>query len=293
MPGFWQRRIDRVNSVIKFFEDPCQAPWSVYFELALPPLGHAAITLLTFGLDDVFRGYFRPKGVYALKRTWRRRPRTRLGRALRRGVPELGELVGRNLPGAERAAARGVTAGARGLWLFDGVLQRYLFWWMIIDVLIDTLYEWTTLIAKTEYCKLDRLIGSAACRVQESGYTREVAGRLACSASEKIWGDITEFAGAIGYIWPIGVTAVGITARPWVDEPWRELTSVEVWIADATNPMVPLSEPTFGVKQDDGTFHCVIDAAVGHPRVTVGMVMPHGRNAWVEGGVISGWAYSQ
>lgn len=293
MPDFWQRRIDRVNSVLKFFEDPCQAPWSVYFKLALPPLGNAAVTILTFGLDDIFRGYFRPHGVYALKRTMRRRPRGRLARGLRQGIPELGEMVGRNLPGAERMAARGVSAGARALWLFDGVLQRYLFWWMLIDVLTDALYEWTTLIAETEFCKLDRLIGSAACRVQPSGYVREISGRLACSAREKLWGDITEFGGAIGYIWPIGVTAVGITAEPWVDDPWRELTGITVWIADADNPNVPLDEPTEGVKQPDGTYHAVVDAAVGHPRVTVGMVMAHGRNAWVSGGVISGWAYEE
>ena len=59
-PPSW---LDQINTVVKFIDNPCDAPWAVYFETALAPAGRALLTLLTFGLDDVIRGFARPKGL--------------------------------------------------------------------------------------------------------------------------------------------------------------------------------------------------------------------------------------
>lgn len=156
-PGF----LDKWNAIIRYIEDPCVgAPWLLYVELALPPLGNAIVTWFGFGLDDVIRGYFRPKGL----RTGRHgrggkrggKPRTKIGKAISR-IPGLGDdvgnTIGKALPGATEARGRHVSQGVKQLWIVDNFLQRGLFYWLVADMITDFLYEWTSLLQESEFCK--------------------------------------------------------------------------------------------------------------------------------------------
>lgn len=147
-PGY----IDKVNTVVKFTQNPCNAPWTVYFESALISAGKQIIVLLSFGLDDIIRGYFRPRGVYQARRS----PFGRRGKSRpRRGsiVPEIGEMIGKRLPGAERARGRSVTQGVKNIWIIDGVLQRLLWYWLVVDVTVDFFYTWATLVQESSFCQ--------------------------------------------------------------------------------------------------------------------------------------------
>lgn len=144
-PGF----IDKVNGIINYVENPCDAPWIIYFETALPALGTAILTLLDFGFDDVVRGALRPRGLRTRKHTRRgRRGRSRFG-----GIPELGELIGSSLPGAQEAKGRSVTQGVKNLWIVDGVLQRILWYWLVVDVTVEFFYAWASAINESVFCK--------------------------------------------------------------------------------------------------------------------------------------------
>ena len=50
------------NAVVDYFESDCHPDWHVYVETLFPALGKAVLVLLSFGLDDVLRGYLRPAG---------------------------------------------------------------------------------------------------------------------------------------------------------------------------------------------------------------------------------------
>lgn len=156
-PGF----LDKWNAILRYIEDPCEgAPWLLYLELALPPLGTALLTWFSFGLDDIIRGYFRPRGLRTGRhgRGGRRggKPRGRLGRAISR-IPGLGDdvgnFIGNRLPGATEAKGRHVSQGVKQLWIVDNFLQRALFWWLVADLVTDFLYDWTSLLQQSEYCK--------------------------------------------------------------------------------------------------------------------------------------------
>ena len=144
-PGFFEQ----INYIAKFVSNPCDAPWTVYMELFFPALGKALLVILSFGMDDVMRGYFRPKGV---RGPWHRR-KGRKGKARFRGIPEIGNAIGAAVPGGETIRGRSVSQGVKYMWMVDGVLQRLLFWWLIIDVVVEGLYQWTSMINKTEFCK--------------------------------------------------------------------------------------------------------------------------------------------
>lgn len=157
---------DKLNGIVRFIEDPCDAPFLLYIELARAPAKKALLSFLTFGLADIMRGYFRPKGLRSRRHGRGGRKsgvgRSRLGRAVGR-VPglgdDLGNFIGKRLPGAERLNQRHVSQGVKNLWLVDGLLQRALFYWLIIGITTDFLYEWTSLIQKSEFCQRSKVRG--------------------------------------------------------------------------------------------------------------------------------------
>lgn len=147
-PEFVLRRTRKWNRVTKFINNACDAPWTTYAETMFPAAGKAIITLLSFGLDDVARGYLRPHGVYKQKCLGRgKRGRNAVG------IPELGEEIGKRLPGVDAVKAREYSAAEKKLWLLDGVSQRVLFWFMVVDVVTDFAYDWVTGIYKKEFCE--------------------------------------------------------------------------------------------------------------------------------------------
>ena len=140
--------IDKINFVIDVLSNTCANNPFFYLETAIAPAGNLILNFLSFGLDDVIRGFFRPKGLRS----------SRHGRKGRRdgrrtpGIPEIGEEVAKLLPGREEARGRAVTDGVKKLWLLDTKLQAGLFWWFVFDQIADFLYEWATNIALFQRC---------------------------------------------------------------------------------------------------------------------------------------------
>lgn len=146
--GYVKRRLGKWRTVVDFVSITCDAPWYVYVETLGGPLKNAAVTLLDFGWDDVVRGALRPKGVY--KKAHLRRRRTK-GRGI--GIPELGEEIGKRIPGTDALRSRSVGTLERAAWLIDGAVQRALFWLMVADLVTDFAYDWVTGIQQAGYCK--------------------------------------------------------------------------------------------------------------------------------------------
>ena len=156
-PGLWHaikewpdREIQRLNTIVQFLEFKCQGDWVVYVETALPALGEVALVLLDFGWDDVVRGFLRP---YGLRNRLKFRSGTkRKRRKSRFEIPELGELIGKSLPGAKIIKGRNIGRFQRWLWTIDAVAQRVLWYWMLIDLTSEFLYDWATGIMTSADC---------------------------------------------------------------------------------------------------------------------------------------------
>lgn len=140
---------DKVNYVIDAWSDPCDAPWYIYIETMLPAALEAFITLITFGWDDVARGYFRPRGLN-LRRSGKRKGKWAKRRPR---FPELGEELGKRLPGADKMKDRKWSSMGKTLWRIDTVAQRALFWWLVADVTNDFAFNWTSLLYETHWCR--------------------------------------------------------------------------------------------------------------------------------------------
>lgn len=240
--SFLTQPFENVNSVIRFFDDPCvSAPWVVYFETALPALGKAALIFLDFGLDDVVRGYARPRGI----RGFAHLPRRKRGRARRFDIPELEEMVGRRLPGAKVVRSRVVSNGVKFLWFVDGIIQRGLWYWLVIEFLTDFLYKWTSLIAESEFCKAAHIAGSVARSGKNTVISNTADSNPGYSIEEKHWGSISHFIGGVGSI-PTGRGKLIASAQfaQWLPDPRFHLDSVTMWIADLTTGRILSQDQT-------------------------------------------------
>lgn len=149
-PPSW---IDKVNFIWYYLQNSCDTDLIVYFETALPPAGNVVIELLSFGMDDVIRGAFKPKGLRS-GRHGRKRPK---GKPPKGGIPELGEMIGSNLPGSEEYRGKKFSDGVKFLWKVDGVGQRALYYVMVVSLLTDFLFEWAVGIIKDETSNCDQI----------------------------------------------------------------------------------------------------------------------------------------
>lgn len=158
-PGLWKALanyplefVNKVNTVVDFFEFRCLGDWFIYVETAIPPVGTAVLALLDFDWDDIVRGFLRPYGP---------RTRLRIGRGSggrghhileRFEIPEIGELIGKNLPGAKIIKSRPVAFAEKLFWTLDGLAQTGLFWWMILDITATFFYNWALGVFRSEEC---------------------------------------------------------------------------------------------------------------------------------------------
>lgn len=148
------------QAVIDFYEYGCFPEYIVWVRTLGPALGEFVLGILGFGLGDILRGYFRPTGIRGIGRMnrvpARKRGRGADGRAKglpRFGIPEIGNEVGKQLPGAGYFRGRKVTNAEMYLWTIDGVLQRGLFYWLMADLTADFIVNWTTAIMESEECQ--------------------------------------------------------------------------------------------------------------------------------------------
>jgi len=135
-PGFF----DKVNYIMDWWEDPCDDPWLLFVRPLRPPTGNLVLSLTTFGMADVMRGYMRPTdfgtdvGLSGRKQRSLRHgrrgasARTRKGAAGRRlrNIASLGDdtgnFVGKRLPGASNFRNPVMSTAEGAFWAVDGVL---------------------------------------------------------------------------------------------------------------------------------------------------------------------------
>ncbi len=142
---------DKVNFVIDAWTTGCDAPWYIYIETMKPALLNAFITLITFGWDDVLRGFFRPKGLY------KRRTMKRKGKFVRRipRFPEVGNTIGKNLGGMTGIGAARWSNFGKFLWRVDGAMESVRFFWLVAAITEDFAFEWTSLLYESYWCQED------------------------------------------------------------------------------------------------------------------------------------------
>lgn len=162
----------KINTVIDFVADPCDAPVSVYVECLIPAARNAIITYFALDLSNLFLGFVRS----AFPLGWATRSSKRGGRSEgwaekkpgdgkkskpRTWLRKLREWGNIDPWGdAGRAFGKLVNGGVAvpgpgGILFWDvvDIAQRGLNAWMIFEITTDFFYEWTAGVNRTRYCQ--------------------------------------------------------------------------------------------------------------------------------------------
>lgn len=149
----------RLNFIWRQIVDPCDAPLSVWLELMLPALKTLVMEWFAFDVQNMIVAYLRPAKALSVRRGAshfggyekgkRGRFREKLGKIV--GF-DPAEFIGERLPLAEELAGRQVSVGVATLWLIEGIIERVLFWWMVLDLGTEFIYTWMSAVAHTRYC---------------------------------------------------------------------------------------------------------------------------------------------
>lgn len=142
---------DKINFVIDAWTTGCDAPWYIYIETMRPALLTAFITLITFGWDDVLRGFFRPKGLYK-RRTGKRKGKFGVRRL---HWPEFGNMLGKNLGGMTGVQGARWNSLGKTLWRIDGAMEMVRFYWLVAAIAEDFVFDWTSLLYESYWCQPD------------------------------------------------------------------------------------------------------------------------------------------
>lgn len=117
--------IRKANYVIDWWQNPCSAPFEVYVETALPAFLEVIVFMITLTPQDLIKSH--------------------VERSTKRGARRRAVALGR----------RGATKTERALkhfWRIEGLAERGLFWWAVVDLAVDGAYRWTVLMDQTIWC---------------------------------------------------------------------------------------------------------------------------------------------
>jgi len=136
-----------VNAISFLWQNPCSAtPWA-YYETLKPALGQAFITFVSFGWDDVLRGFLRPKGLSCGHKK-QKRPRGRPGFLRQLLDDDIGNNIGKHIPGAKKLRQRTIETGVKGLWRLDLAGQKVAFTWLLYSIVSDFYIDWQSGLVK-------------------------------------------------------------------------------------------------------------------------------------------------
>lgn len=149
-----------INAVVDFVEYGCYPNWTVWLTTLKKPTYNLIITLLDFGIGDLLRGYFRPTHIRGAGGLTRRPTRGKKGASKTSRnwkkyakPPEVGNSLGKILPGSKFFQARKVSGKERWFWILDMQTQRFFWYWLVADASEQFITEWTTAIMESEACR--------------------------------------------------------------------------------------------------------------------------------------------
>lgn len=139
----------KVNTIVDFWSNPCNAPYSVYIETLYPALGRMFLVIIDTSLLDIARSYLRPRE--GLTRGHNRKKGRRRGRIPR--IPDTADMFARMIPGAKAFEGMEYGANTKFLWQVDGIIQRGLWYIVFVDATTEGLYYWAQGIKEEKFCQ--------------------------------------------------------------------------------------------------------------------------------------------
>lgn len=150
---------DRVQFALHFLTDACDAPITVYMEAFRDAFTELVISWFEIDLKNIMTAYLRPQN-YVIERRFlrhwgggekKKRP-TSWEKVWEASGIDPNEWLGEHLWGGDEVRARKVPPFAGWLWAIEGVIERLLFYFFVLDIVTQFAYRWSSSIVYSEYC---------------------------------------------------------------------------------------------------------------------------------------------
>lgn len=129
--------LDKVNFIVYYAFNPCQAPFWLYVETAKGPTGDFVLWLLQFDLFDFAKQFFRPAGLRS-----RRHGRKGSRKDGKKGLlPDVSESYADKMPGRKDFAQRKYGSGTRWFYALSDVADRVTWPLALTDEVTNTVYD--------------------------------------------------------------------------------------------------------------------------------------------------------
>lgn len=151
----------RIQFTLQFLIDGCDAPITVWAETFWPAFTHLVLQWYEVDIKNIFTAYLRP-GSFAIEgrsgRHWgggSKKKRTGPWATLWKYVGfDPSEWLGEHIWGYDEVRARPLPPGAAWLWIFEGLIERFLWYCMVLDLVTEFTYRWSSLMVETKYCSM-------------------------------------------------------------------------------------------------------------------------------------------
>lgn len=130
--------LDRVQFILFYAFNPCDAEASLYVEMAKEPFGKLALFILTPDLKEIVETFFTPKGLRSKRHGRKGRKGGKKGKF---GIPDVDEMFASKLPGSNEMAGRPYGMGQR--FFFSGIqaLDRVTWPMVLIDQTTNAAFD--------------------------------------------------------------------------------------------------------------------------------------------------------
>lgn len=148
-----------LNTIKVLTESTCEDKWDILVQTALPAAGSALYMLIIPDPEEILENYLQPRGrrntPKRASQGFGRRQATRYAKLRwwqKIGFPDVDNIIAQHLPG--RDFFQGRNAGAPELWIWRGIdiVDRGLWYWMLLDLSKLFVVEWASGIMESRFC---------------------------------------------------------------------------------------------------------------------------------------------
>lgn len=129
--------LTKINFLLHYTFNACEAPFSLYAEMAKEPAWRTAVFLSAFDLVDFVKEIFRPYGLRSKRHGRKGRRSGRRGG----GIPDLSELAAERTRAREWFGDRRYGLGTRVFYVFTDIAERVTWNLMLVELSTDLAYD--------------------------------------------------------------------------------------------------------------------------------------------------------
>lgn len=149
----------RLNFIWKNIIDPCDAPITIWLWAFWPAFWKLVLQWYTIDITQILIAYLRP-GFRAFgarsKKHWGSGTRGKRGGSKWTKLNPINfdpnDFIGGELLGWDEIPGKGPFPGELWFWTIEGLIERVQFYWMVMDLGTEFLYDWMSAVANTSYC---------------------------------------------------------------------------------------------------------------------------------------------